>query len=351
MKTRIVNGLLSRVIALVGVVTVSMLPACSPAEPLAPTNADPGEVSLVFMGFVPGGSMQMRADAMAEAVRREHPEWQVTSFAPGGEARLQETRIQQAADFYLPPVFRRLEIEVHGPLHPDIDYEKLTDYRIVMPSSYAYIHFLAQGTTGLSDIGDIVERRYPFKMGSGVGIVRLLFDKMLAYYGSSIAETESWGASYQIAVMTNAEGIEALQSGRVDVGFTYASVPHPNFMGVNFDVRLLGISDPGLIDLLSEYGCAPGVIPAGTYPFVTADVPTVFAQESLVARPDVSDDVVYEVCKAVFTHIDILLAAHPSSGRQLTPEGVATAIARSEKNGQSYHPGALKYYRERGWIA
>jgi TRAP-type uncharacterized transport system substrate-binding protein len=64
-----------------------------------------------------------------------------------------------------------------------------------------------------------------------------------------------------------------------------------------------------------------------------------------------SDDVVYEVCKAVFTHIDILLAAHPSSGRQLTPEGISTAIALAEKNGQSYHPGALKYYRERGWLA
>lgn len=338
--------------ALLGcIVAACMVPGCAPAEPSAPAGGGSGNVSLVFMGFITGGSMQMRVDAIAESVRREHPEWQVTSFAPGGEARLQETRIQQAADFYLPPVFRPLEIEVHGPLHPDIDYERLTDYRLVMPSSYVYVHCLTRSATGLSDIGDLVQRRYPFKMGSGAGVVRLLFEKILAYYGSTIAETESWGASYQTAVMTSAEGIEALQSGRTDVGFTYASLPHPTYIGASQDLRLLGISDPGLAAALAEYGCSPGVIPAGSYPFVTADVPTVYAQESLAARPDVPDDIVYEVCKAVFTHIDVLLASHPSSGRQLTPEGVAAAMSLAERCGQAYHPGALRYYRERGWIA
>jgi TRAP transporter TAXI family solute receptor len=340
-----------RVAMVVALLAAGTATACSPT---APTNSDveqPDGVDLVFMGFIAGGSMQMRSDAIAETVRLEHPEWHVTSFAPGGEARLQETRILGEADFYLPPVFRPLEIEVHGPLHPDIDYEKATDYRIVLPSSFTYVHLLALDKTGLNDIGDIVERRYPFVMGSGTGIVRLLFDKMLGYYGASIAETEAWGAKYTAAVMAAAEGVEALESGSIDLGFTYASIPHPLYMAVDSNVRLLSISDPGLLQLLEAYGCSPAVIPAGTYPFVDSDVPTVYAQESLATRPDMPDDIVYEVCKAVFAHMDVLLAAHPSSGRQLTPEGVAAAVALAEKNGQSYHPGALKFFREKGWLS
>jgi len=331
--------------------TVSLVPGCTPAGASASAGTDPGVTSLVFMGWATGGSMQMRVDATAETVRLEHPEWRVTSFAPGGEARMQETRIQQGADFYLAPVFRPLEIEVNASLRPDLDYAALTDYRIVMPSAYTYVQCLARGGAGLGDIGDIVARRYPFKMGSGVGMVRLLFDKILRYYGSSISDSEAWGASYQNAVMTSAEGVEALQSGRVDVGFTCASVPHPVYVGVDFDVRLVELADPGLVAFLANYGCAPGVIPAGSYPFVNTDVPTVYAQESLVARPDIPDEVVYEVCKSVFEHLDIVLAAHPASGRQLTPEGIAAAIVLAEQSGLSYHAGALRYYRERGWVA
>lgn len=348
MKTE--GGTLWRLAISVLLVMAGAVSACSPVAPIGTDGSSNDTVEIVFMGFVAGGSMQMRADAMAEVVRLEHPDWRVTSFAPGGEARLQETRILGDADFYIPPVFRPLEIEVHAPLHPDIDYEQATEYRIVMPSSYVYVHMLALERTGLTDIADIVDRQYPFTMGSGVGIVRLLFDKMLGYYGTSITETEMWGARYETALMTSAEGMDALESGRVDVGFTYASVPHPTYMGVDFDVRLLGISDPGLLELLETYGCSPTVIPAGAYPFVKSDVPTAFAQESLVTRPDMPDEIVYEVCRAVFDHLDILLAAHPSSGRQLTPEGVASAIALAEKLGQSYHPGALKYFRDKGWL-
>ena len=332
------------------IAALALLPACTPTEVTPSDEGGSDSVSLVILGFTAGGSMQMRADALAEAVRLEHPDWQVASLAPGGEARLIEARINGEADFYLPPVFRRLEVEVHAPLHPDIDYEQATDYRLVMPSSFVYVHLFALDRTGLTSFSDLVARRYPFTLGVGAGNVRLLWDKMLRYYGSSIQDTEAWGAHYETMLMSSAEGVEALQSGRVDMGFTYGALPNPAYMGAEFDLGLLDIADPGLVQALEAYGCVPGTIPAGTYPFVDADVTTVGTQESFVTRPDMPDDIVYAVCEAMFAHQDVLLTAHPASGRQLTPEAIAAAVVFAEKNGLSFHPGALKYFRDQGWL-
>jgi TRAP-type uncharacterized transport system substrate-binding protein len=63
------------------------------------------------------------------------------------------------------------------------------------------------------------------------------------------------------------------------------------------------------------------------------------------------DDVVYEVLKAVFNHMDLLVAVHAETDDLLTAETVSAAIALAERNGEPYHPGALRFYREMGWIS
>jgi len=332
-----------------------MVLAASLCGCVAPRQAEPQEtpsasVSLTLLGIAAGSTMQMKADAIAEVIRLEHPEWKVTSMAAGGEARLIEKRMAGEADLYFSNSLRSLEVEVFTPLHPEVDFEQATAYRLVMPSSPAYLQLFARGDTGLATPADIVERRYPFTMGSGAGVTRLLFDRILAYYGASVVESEAWGAKYETMITVSPEGVEALQSGRTNMGFTCGPVPAPALMGATFDLRLLPVSDPGLVSLLGELGCVPATIAAGTFPFMTADVDTVMSTESLVARSQLQDNVVYDVCEAVFKHIDLLVAAHAPTAKMLTPEAIAEAVARAELGNLTYHPGALAYYRDRGWI-
>lgn len=328
----------------------ALLCGCSAPREAEPQETSPAGVSLTLLGIAAGSTMQLKANAVAEAIRLEHPEWQVTSMAAGGEARLIEKRIAGEADLYFSNSLRSLEVEVFTPLHPGIDFEQATAYRLVMPSSPAYVQLLARGDTGLTTPADIVERKYAFTMGSGAGITRQLFDRILRYYGASVAESEAWGAKYETMISVGQEGVEALQSGRTNMGFTCGPVPAPALMGVTFDLRLLPLSDPGLVDMLGELGCVPATIRAGTFPFVTADVATVMSTESLVARPDLPDHIVYGVCEAVFNHLDILVAAHAPTAAMLAPDAIINAVVLAGQSGQQYHPGALAYYRDRGWI-
>ncbi|NLE95661.1 MAG: hypothetical protein GX600_08290, partial [Dehalococcoidia bacterium] len=129
------------------------------------------------MGFTAGSPTHLAAGALAEAVRMNHPEWSVSSMAAGGEAIMVSKRIAGEVDFFFGRSSRALEIETQAPLHPDIDFGAATQYQLVMPFSMSYVHLLASLETGLMSIRDIVERRYPYRFGSGAGVTRLLFSK------------------------------------------------------------------------------------------------------------------------------------------------------------------------------
>jgi len=83
------------------------------------------------------------------------------------------------------------------------------------------------------------------------------------------------------------------------------------------------------------------IIPAGLYNGIDEDVFTVASPALLSTREDISDDVVYEVVKAIFEHLDVLVDTH-AQGKNIKLE---TAL-----NGMSIplHPGAEKYYKEMG---
>jgi TRAP transporter TAXI family solute receptor len=85
----------------------------------------------------------------------------------------------------------------------------------------------------------------------------------------------------------------------------------------------------------------PGTIPANTYNGQDSAVEVATVQNYLVTRSDLKDDVVYEMTKTFFDNLPALQAAH--------------AAAKSIKLDQAaksppvpLHPGAAKFYKEKG---
>ena len=74
------------------------------------------------------------------------------------------------------------------------------------------------------------------------------------------------------------------------------------------------------------------------------DVNTFGVKATFVTSADVPDEVVYEVVKAVFDNFDRFKGLHPAFAN-LTPEAMV-----AEGNSAPLHPGAEKYYKEKGWI-
>lgn len=87
----------------------------------------------------------------------------------------------------------------------------------------------------------------------------------------------------------------------------------------------------------------PDTIPARTYISQDKPVRTTSVMNYLVTSTAVSDDLVYQMTKRLFDGLDELAVAH-RAGHEIK---LASAASQSPV---PLHPGALRYYRERGLI-
>lgn len=89
---------------------------------------------------------------------------------------------------------------------------------------------------------------------------------------------------------------------------------------------------------------AYATIPGGMYPGSDADTKTFGVKATFVTSADVPDDVIYEVVKAVFDNFDRFKKLHPAF------EGLKEEEMIKDGLSAPLHPGAVKYYKERGWM-
>jgi TRAP transporter TAXI family solute receptor len=139
----------------------------------------------------------------------------------------------------------------------------------------------------------------------------------------------------------------ALCDGKID-GFLYL-VGHPS---ANIQdpttvcgAKLVNVTGPAVDKLVKQNPYyAHATIPAGMYPGNDQDVRTYGVVASVVSSSKVPANTVYAVVKAVFDNFDEFKKLHPAFGN-LKPENMV-------KDGLSapLHDGAVKYYKEKGWV-
>lgn len=85
------------------------------------------------------------------------------------------------------------------------------------------------------------------------------------------------------------------------------------------------------------------VIPANTYTGQDKDVPSAAVVNYLVTSSAVSDDLAYQMTKLVYESLPELANAH-AAGKEIKLEAAATGSP------VPLHPGAIRYYKEKGLI-
>lgn len=141
--------------------------------------------------------------------------------------------------------------------------------------------------------------------------------------------------------------VDALKDRKIDAFFWSGGLPTASLLdlasSVNITAKLIP-NDDVLPVLQSTY--APGlyfrlVIPAGTYPGIASGIGVVGVANALVVEEKMSNDLAYELTKALFEHQRDLAAIHPEANKL----SLASATHGSPT---PFHPGAIRYYQERG---
>lgn len=151
-----------------------------------------------------------------------------------------------------------------------------------------------------------------------------------------------------------AESAESFQNRQVDAFFVVSAFPNASVVDVALKrpVSLLTFAGDQLAALQAKYPYyVTDVIPAGTYDGLDADVTVPAITAVLVASNDLSEDLVYDITKTLFENADDLTnakKAYISTASAILGVPTSDSDAAAGVTGGSFHPGALRYYKEIG---
>jgi TRAP transporter TAXI family solute receptor len=144
-----------------------------------------------------------------------------------------------------------------------------------------------------------------------------------------------------------AESTNAIKDGKIDAYFWVGGLPTAAVtdLGASPGIKIKLIDHTEVVEKMNaKYGSlyTTGVIPAKTYPGQEKDNKISVVQNILVANADMPDKVAYDIVKTFIEKRDELVAVH----------GEAKSITLENQNPKNspipWHPGATKYFTEKG---
>ena len=155
------------------------------------------------------------------------------------------------------------------------------------------------------------------------------------------------GLSYKdlgkVEYLPFAESIELIKNRQLDATLQSAGLGVASLKDLanSLDVTVVSVPDAVVKKMGAPF--MSGKIPANTYKGQTEDVSTAAVVNYLVTRKDVSDATAYQMTKLFYENLPALVAAH-SAAKDINLKDAA-------KNPPlPLHPGAIKYYKEKGLI-
>ena len=109
------------------------------------------------------------------------------------------------------------------------------------------------------------------------------------------------------------------------------------------DSRMLAVPEDVRDKMVANWGYVKFDIPAGTYPGQDEAVPSLDLATIVITSADMDDEIVYEMVKAMAENKGRLVSAY-GGFESWTPEQMPVGHPIPT------HPGALKYYKEVGWV-
>ena len=149
------------------------------------------------------------------------------------------------------------------------------------------------------------------------------------------------------AQMKSAETPGALCDNKIDALFWL--VGHPNGLSkeatTTCDAVIVTVTGPAINKLVTDNSFyRTAIIPGGMYRGTPDDTQTFGVGATFVSSTATSADSVYAIVSAVFENFDSFKKLHPAFANLKESEMITDSLSAP------LHDGAIRYYKERGWI-
>ena len=211
-----------------------------------------------------------------------------------------------------------------------------------------YLQIITTDQSGIHELADLQGKRVSTGApGSGTEFTALNLLEAANIDPKKFKKWEKLGAK---------ESDEALSNGTIDAYFWSGGLPTGSIVelsntlkrkGMNLFIVPLPKTDPGVARFEKEFsGLTDSMVISKKVYDTASDTPTLAFWNMFVCPASTPEDLAYKTTKAVFENLETLHAAvKPSKGT--TAENTAKFIGKAAI---PFHPGAIKYFKEKGLV-
>ena len=205
---------------------------------------------------------------------------------------------------------------------------------------------LIRSDLGINTIDDIKTKKAPLRVAYGPkSAATWVGGWILEKYGITYEDIKDWGG--KLYSNNYDDVVNMARDGQIDCviwigpgeGWFVTEIVK------NVDMKFLPVSKEVADSLTKEKGLVAGVLPHTMYSGYVGktDVPTVTGITEVIVRDDLPEDVAYKITRAVCEDKDGLAQGN-AMWSTFDPENAWKNLS------YPIHPGAVKYYKERGWM-
>ena len=198
-----------------------------------------------------------------------------------------------------------------------------------------YIQIVATADSGIKTLADLKGKS--LSVGAPKSGTELNSRAILAAAGLSYKDIG------KVEYLPFAELVDLMKNRQLDATLQSAGLGVASLKDLSTSTEITVVSVPReTVDKIGPPFVA-AMIPANTYTGQEKDVPTAAVVNYLVTSSAVSDDLAYQMTKLIFELLPELANAH-AAGKEIKLENAAAGSP------VPLHPGAMRYYREKGLI-
>lgn len=165
---------------------------------------------------------------------------------------------------------------------------------------------------------------------------------------------EAHGMTYKDAkvdYLSYGEAIDQIKNGQCDVAFVTSGLGNATIkeLGTAKEIVFVPVEGEALKRLTAKYPFyVEWKIPKETYG-TKVDTTTAAVMNIMLVSKNLSDDVVYDLLTGIYSQkgLETIGASHATAKREIKPE---TALRGIKGTSVKLHPGAEKYYKEKGML-
>ncbi|HZS65937.1 MAG TPA: TAXI family TRAP transporter solute-binding subunit [Burkholderiales bacterium] len=327
----------------------AVLAACATAASADFNDKKP--INATITGATPSGYPRTMVEGLNAVVRDTYP-GSAVSFKPNSPGGGVVAIAEKQADFTATATGTEIRLANEGRDPYKSSLKGKFSY-VMMLYDNQYMHFVMTkewaGANGIRSWADIAAKKPKMRLAinrpdNPQTTIGGPYEVMKAY-GFTINDIAKWGGSY---VLGNSQiGLDALTDDKADVFMNARNLGDSLLKDVASKRPLLWIDGDmqRMQKAADAFHFKAAMVPKGTYPFMEKDYPTILMWVSLLAGAHVPDEVVYKYVKAIAENEARVHAIGGSLKSGFTVAKMATNPANLP-----YHPGALRYYKEKGLV-